>query len=773
MLSFFYPSFAAVTSVEVRRVGVTGQYIEAGTTGNPVLHFKITAPGGDTLTDLSVMNILNSWYVGAAEENSTIAADGIKVWYSTVDTNDFSASSPVYVTHLPRDISDGTWWHNNFSQAVSDGSHIWVTADIQSSPAYGTMEMQTENLVFAGSGVTSVNAPANPFVLLITSVSPAISLDVLHEPGSIQSTVSTMQSYVTPMELKFFNNSPDTAADITINSLTLKIQTYPAPGTILSPSSILSAIRLQDKDQGTIYGELLSGSIPSAAAPFAIPVSQISIPAGTTTTVSVIISLTADPASADTEFVISIDSDSDIEARDYYTVKRVPVQASPFDTTDFPMHSKQSKIQKKLGSLNAWFTKILPEPQNINKGATNVELLKIGLENSGDTNTASAEVYNLKIYTEDGSGASLVPRDLFSKISVTDESGTVKYRVKSYDAIETSGNTINFSFSLAPVVAYASRITLVVRADISSSTIVNSFRLKLASGTDISCRDKNSLAFAAVYTGALPFYSSLALLTSSFTVSHSSLMPSNIYKGQSGIHVMDLVMSSPLSFGSGNILVRGISLTAKNSSGQDILLSSVLSDIRLTASNQSVSFALMPSAATGYFAFPYDVTITALTGETVAVYAGIKNNASPDSVRLLLPSEAAISAYQDNDPLRQIFIAPGSSGLFPLSSGTGYIGGTTSGLSFSVYPAPFNAALPCVLGYYLSTAATVTISVYDMTGSHIKTLVKNAAKAAGSHSEDSWDGKDSNNRTVLSGVYLVKIDAGSLGTAAAKAVFIK
>jgi hypothetical protein len=232
-------------------------------------------------------------------------------------------------------------------------------------------------------------------------------------------------------------------------------------------------------------------------------------------------------------------------------------------------------------------------------------------------------------------------------------------------------------------------------------------------------------------------------------------------------------MTSPLSFGNGNILIRGISITAKNKSGLDLQLDSVLSGITLRTSNQSVDFASMPAASTGYFPFPFDVTVTASAGETISIFAGIKTGTFADSLQLMISADTAISAYQDNDPLRQVFIAPASGETFPMSSGIGYITGDSGGLSFSAYPVPFSKNQPCKIGYYLASASAVTINIYDSMGNHVKTIIKDKDKAAGSHSEDTWDGADKNSRTVLPGIYLIKIEAGSLGSASAKVMFIK
>ncbi len=765
--------FSAVTSLQVIKVGSTGGYIEAQTTDNPVLHIRITATASDTLTYLGVYNSLNSWYAGNAIEPDTIANDGVKLWYSTVDTNDFSASSPVYVTHLPTD--GGDWWYNTFSQPVADGSHLWVTVDINSSPLFGTIEMQTESLTFAGSGVSSSDEPASPFVLIVTSVTPAENLEILHSPGTMQPTVSTGQSSVIPVELQFINNSPGSAADISVTNLSFKLQSFPAPGALLSPSSVIGSIKLQDKNSGAIYGEINQASIPSAAAPFDLQLSALNIPAGSTITAGVIITM-ADPSLPDMDFVMTLDSSASVSGCDDYTKKAVPVSASLFDPTDFPMHSNSAKIQKKLAAVNASLSKILPDPQNINKGATNVELMKILVENPGDTNTASAEMYNLKLYLQDGSGAPLIPHDLFSKISITDESGSIKYRVKTAETLETSGNEINFPFTTALGISGADSVTIAVKADIAASTIINNFKLAVNSASDMTCRDRNSFLIAPVSTAALPFYSSLALLSSSFLVSHTPRMPSNIYKGQAGIHALDLLLGSPLSFGSGNILVRGLTLTARDAAGSPVDMSSVLSGIRLEAAGQSVVNTAMPASPDVYIAFPYHVTVPAGSSETVSVYADLLSGAPDGSLQLLLSTGASVSAYQDNDPLRQIFIASDTGDSFPMSSGTGYIGGSSSGISFSGYPNPFMKGSSCRIAYYLDSGSKTTIKVFDLMGNLVKTIIENTDKTAGSHSEDSWDGSDKNNRCALSGTYILKIETtggGKTKTASTRVIFAK
>ncbi len=72
------------------------------------------------------------------------------------------------------------------------------------------------------------------------------------------------------------------------------------------------------------------------------------------------------------------------------------------------------------------------------------------------------------------------------------------------------------------------------------------------------------------------------------------------------------------------------------------------------------------------------------------------------------------------------------------------------------YPNPFNPAT--TIAYDLPSATTVTLSVYDITGRHIRTLLDGASLEAGRH-EVPWDGRDAAGRDVASGVYFYRLEA--------------
>jgi hypothetical protein len=72
------------------------------------------------------------------------------------------------------------------------------------------------------------------------------------------------------------------------------------------------------------------------------------------------------------------------------------------------------------------------------------------------------------------------------------------------------------------------------------------------------------------------------------------------------------------------------------------------------------------------------------------------------------------------------------------------------------YPNPFNPTTRITFG--LSAPTHVSLRIYDAAGRLVRALV-NEERRAGRY-EDSWDGRDSNGRSVASGIYFYRLAAG-------------
>ena len=73
------------------------------------------------------------------------------------------------------------------------------------------------------------------------------------------------------------------------------------------------------------------------------------------------------------------------------------------------------------------------------------------------------------------------------------------------------------------------------------------------------------------------------------------------------------------------------------------------------------------------------------------------------------------------------------------------------------YPNPFNPET--TISYDLSTESIVTLTIYDLSGQVIRTLVNDQAMSAG-HYNTIWDGRDESGVKVASGVYFYQLRAG-------------
>ena len=75
----------------------------------------------------------------------------------------------------------------------------------------------------------------------------------------------------------------------------------------------------------------------------------------------------------------------------------------------------------------------------------------------------------------------------------------------------------------------------------------------------------------------------------------------------------------------------------------------------------------------------------------------------------------------------------------------------------SIYPNPFNPST--TIAFSTITTREVELSLYNLKGQKVRNLFQGKLNS-GEH-KLIWDGKDNNGRTVSSGIYFAKIQAGS------------
>ena len=73
------------------------------------------------------------------------------------------------------------------------------------------------------------------------------------------------------------------------------------------------------------------------------------------------------------------------------------------------------------------------------------------------------------------------------------------------------------------------------------------------------------------------------------------------------------------------------------------------------------------------------------------------------------------------------------------------------------YPNPFNPST--VISYQLPKTSHVELSIYNRLGTKVSTIVQQS-QPAGAHKIE-WNGRDSNGRQLVSGVYFYRLTAGT------------
>jgi hypothetical protein len=90
-------------------------------------------------------------------------------------------------------------------------------------------------------------------------------------------------------------------------------------------------------------------------------------------------------------------------------------------------------------------------------------------------------------------------------------------------------------------------------------------------------------------------------------------------------------------------------------------------------------------------------------------------------------------------------------------------------LTANNFPNPFNPST--TITYSLSRGGEVSLSIYDMRGQRVKTLVA-GKQEAGNH-DVVWEGDDDHHRQLGSGVYLYRLESGSRSSVARKCLLLR
>ena len=124
-------------------------------------------------------------------------------------------------------------------------------------------------------------------------------------------------------------------------------------------------------------------------------------------------------------------------------------------------------------------------PFSINRGQTDVVPLSLTLSNDGPPGTADIRFLGFDVRVEDEAGAQIIPADLLSRVVVNE--GTSVYLDKT--SLETVPMAMDLTLTTPVSIPAGGQVTLSLSLDVSDSTSVSTFRLRIVDQTWFAAED--------------------------------------------------------------------------------------------------------------------------------------------------------------------------------------------------------------------------------------------------------------------------------------------
>ncbi|HEU5310222.1 MAG TPA: hypothetical protein VFV24_02095, partial [Candidatus Eisenbacteria bacterium] len=185
-------------------------------------------------------------------------------------------------------------------------------------------------------------------------------------------------------------------------------------------------------------------------------------------------------------------------------------------------------------------------PVSVSRGQTSVVPLSLTFTNGGGPGASDIRLRSLRLRLEDGQGTGIVPSELLSRVSVNE--GTSVYLDRT--SLETTGAEVDLTLATPVLITGQEPVTLSLRLDVSSTTLMPSFRVSLADSVTLVAEDANSGAPVVVHRegGAFPILSGVAQIVSEATelrVAGAAPQTVRLARGATDAPILTLTLVNP------------------------------------------------------------------------------------------------------------------------------------------------------------------------------------------------------------------------------------
>ena len=458
-------------------------------------------------------------------------------------------------------------------------------------------------------------------------------------------TVSTGQKDVFVFVMNLENNNPTYYSPVVIRGITFTVKD--SISNTISANTAISRLIISDLTTDYLNTDVIP-SKDSIAYDFSTP---LTLTAGTSKTVYCIVDITGNTLNFANNFKLSIDGGEKIRVEDYNSCAYVTVNAKT--GYSYPMESSVTYIQKK--ATNLLINHIDKMPLYVSTDQENVSAMDIVLTNSGDASTSSIMVTRINFYIQNPADENIDPLNVIRALSVTSKDGFTVYGANT--SLSSKKITVNLTAPI--IVSTASPVTITVKVKIAGVYLNQQFRVNLDTSMDIYGLDANSFELISISNklpDVFPMKSGLTFIEEKVNNiglnSFSGLLSAAVTKGEKGVKLFSFKIEDNLNTLTANAEFQAITITVKNSAGNDISANSVIEKLYiLDGSGNTIGFntagvsnKLPVKFSSAYLIYPQSV-------HYITVCADILNTASASDFKILLESAQDISIKDENSQI--------------------------------------------------------------------------------------------------------------------------
>jgi len=485
---------------------------------------------------------------------------------------------------------------------------------------------------------------------------PAIDIKAKHT-GVMPADVNAGQQDVSMMKIYLAN---DLGGIVSVSGLRFTV--YDQAYNQLPTNSVISRVKVDNASNTSLVYADTAVNTNSASYYYAFS-TPVSINQGASNAVT--LTIKADIAQeASTGFFIRINAASFIDSRD--AASGLTVTAAPL-LDSFPMDTTAVNIETRANTLNASYTGT--NSGSANKGEANVRFMDISFCNPAGAGYSDLYLAAVTLTAED-SVSQVNAGSFITAVRITEKNNTSNVYASLTQTAASPFMFVRFSQNILITPGEAGRVTFTVVADISSAAISGQYRLNLKNASDVAAFDSNEMKPVTVTACAGYSFPDMrsglidVISINTLSIGFTPVNPAFVSGGQTHVNAAELRFSNASD---APMAITGVTVTVKDSFGNPVDPSSVMSSISIIDSNGVTGTSMaVSSSAEGkvYMTFGSYFDVPASSAITSRLIADVRETTFTASVTLGLDSTAMVEALPST-----ITVQADTGTVYPAASG--------------------------------------------------------------------------------------------------------